>query len=108
MAPDIPEGLAIEPVWAVEATYGPDAPAKRPAVRVEHLSRIARLRDEGVIIEAGGYADWSGSLILVRAASEEAALEIIHSDVYWRSGVWSGARAKALGRVVRSEEVPKG
>ncbi len=107
MASEIPEGLAIEQVWAVEAGYGPDAAEKRPAVRREHLSRIARLRAEGVIIEAGGYADWSGSLILLRAPSEAAALEIIHSDAYWRSGVWSTARARSIGRVVRTDELPR-
>jgi len=107
MASEIPDGLAIEPIWVVEAAYAADAQEKRPAVRAEHLSRIGRLRDEDVIIEAGGYADWSGSLFLLRAPSEEAALAIIHADVYWRSGVWSDARARALGRVVRVEEMAK-
>jgi len=105
MTAELPEGIAIEPIWAVEATYAPDAPAKRPAVRREHLERMIRLRDEGVVVEVGGYADWSGSLILVRAASEAAALDVVHQDAYWRAGVWSDARARALGRAVRSEEL---
>ncbi len=108
MAADLPDGIAIEPVWAVEAAYAADAQEKRPAVRAEHLGRIAVLRAEGVIVEAGAYADWSGSLILLRAPSEEAALELIHSDVYWRSGVWSDARVRRLGRVVRSDEPESG
>ena len=107
MTSELPEGLAIEPIWVVEAAYAPDAPARRPAVRAEHLTRIARLRDEGVIVEAGGYADWSSALILLRAPTEEAALEIIHADVYWRSGVWSDAKARVLGRVIKVEEAPK-
>jgi uncharacterized protein YciI len=104
MASELPPGIEIEPVWAVEAAYAPDAPQKRPAVRAEHLARIAKLRAAGVIIEAGGYADWSGSLLLIRAASEEAALALIHDDVYWRTGVWSEATAKTLGRVATSGE----
>jgi uncharacterized protein len=107
MAGEVPEGLAIEPIWVVDATYAPDAPSKRPAVRAEHLARVARLRDEGVIIEAGGYADWSSALLLIRAPSEEAALDIIRADVYWRSGVWSDATARPLGRVVKTGELPK-
>ena len=44
MAGEIPDGLAIESTWAVEATYGPDAAQRRPAVRQEHLKRIGELR----------------------------------------------------------------
>jgi uncharacterized protein YciI len=105
MASELPEGIAIEQIWAVEATYAPDAPEKRPTVRAEHLTRMVGLRDRGVVIEVGGYADWSGSLILVRANSEEAALEVVRGDVYWSSGVWSDAKARPLGRAVRSEEL---
>ncbi len=105
MASELPEGIAIEPIWAIEATYAPDAQEKRPAVRAEHLTRLIELRGRGVVIEAGGYGDWSGSLILLRAPSEEAALEIIRSDVYWRSGVWSDVKVRQLGRAVRSEEL---
>ena len=53
----------------------------------------------------GGYADMSGSLFLVRAPDEAAALSILKADVYTRSGVWTGFRARALGRVVRREEL---
>ena len=89
MAEEIPEGLAIEPIWAIEATYGTDAAERRPAVRHEHLARIGRLRAAGTVIEAGGYADMSGSLLLVRAPDEAAALAIMRDDVYMRSGVWT-------------------
>jgi uncharacterized protein YciI len=107
MASELPAGIAIEPIWAVETTYAPDAREKRPAVRAEHLARLIELRDTGVIIEVGGYTDWSGSLLLIRAADEAAALDVVHEDVYWRTGVWSDARAKVLGRVVRSEELAR-
>ncbi len=104
MAPEIPEGLSIEQVWAIEATYAADAAERRPAVRAEHLARIGELRAAGVVVEAGAFADMSGSLILVRAQDEAAALEIAERDVYTRSGVWAGIRVRAFGRVVRSEE----
>jgi len=107
MAAELPDGIAIEPIWAVEADYAPDAPEKRPAVRTEHLLRMIELRDRGVIVEVGGFTDWSGSLILVRASSEEAALEIVKADVYWRSGVWSGAKVRQMGRAIHADELPK-
>jgi uncharacterized protein len=103
MAGEIPDGLAIESIWVVEATYGPDAAARRPAVRAEHLARIARLRDEGTIVEAGAFTDMSSSLVLVRAPSEEAALAVVQADVYFRSQVWTGFRVRAFGRVTRTD-----
>ena len=105
MAGEIPDGLAIERIWAVEATYGPDAAERRPAVRAEHLARIAQLRRARTIIEAGAYADMSASLVLLRAPTEEAALAVVQADVYVRSGVWTGFRVRAFGRVVALDEL---
>jgi uncharacterized protein YciI len=107
MAEEIPGGLAIESIWVVEAAYAPDAAERRPAVRSEHLARNARLRDAGTIVEAGGFADMSGSLLLVRAPSEAAARDVIEQDVYLRSGVWTSFRVRSLGRVVRRSELPE-
>ena len=55
---------------------------------------------EGRVIEGGGYADLSTSLILVRAASEAEAIAIVRDDVYLKAGVWTEVRARAFGRVV--------
>ena len=101
MAGEIPEGLEIEPIWVVEATLGPDAAERRAPVRSEHLARIAALRDAGAIVEAGAFADMSASLLLVRVPTQEEALALAQADVYFRSGVWTGLRIRALGRVVR-------
>ncbi len=103
---EIPEGLAIERIWVVEAAYGPDAAERRPAVRAEHLTRIDELRRKGTIVEAGAYADMSSSLLLVRTETEADAMDLIRADVYFRSGVWTEVRIKALGRVVRLDELP--
>jgi uncharacterized protein len=108
MAEEIPEGLAIETIWVVEAAYGPDAAERRTPVRSEHLARVARLRDAGTIVEVGGFADMSGSLILIRAETEQAALDVVEQDVYRRTGVWTGFRIRPLGRVVHQSEMPRG
>ena len=105
MASDIPEGLAIDTVWAVEASYAPDAAERRVPVRAEHLRHMAALRHAGTILEVGGYLDMSGSLALIRAADEAAAVAVLQDDVYFRSGVWTGFRVRKLGRVVRTEEL---
>lgn len=106
MSSEIPDGVALEPIFVIEATYAPDAAETRPAHRPVHLRRVAELRDAGVILEAGAYPDLSGSLLLVRAADADAALAIARDDVYLREGVWVEARVRPFVRVARPDEVP--
>jgi uncharacterized protein (DUF952 family)/uncharacterized protein YciI len=99
-ASDVPAGVSVERIYVVEATYSPDAERLRPAVRPEHLERIARLMADGRVIEAGGYLDLSTAVLLVRADDEEGALELFRDDVYFRAGVWTTMAARPFGRVV--------
>lgn len=99
-APDLPPGVRIEQVWLVEVAYTPSAPERRPMFRGEHLARIARLRAEGRIIEAGGAADFSKAVLLMRGANEAEVLAIIEADVYTAGGVWHDATIVGYGRVV--------
>jgi uncharacterized protein YciI len=108
MAGEIPPGLAIEAVWVAESTYAADAAERRAPVRSEHLARIGELRATGIIIEAGAFADMSGSLIVLRAADEASARAVLEADVYWRSGVWTAIRLRSLGRVIRTDELGPG
>ena len=89
----------LEPVWLVEATYAPDAAETRVPFRAEHIARLRELKRQGTVIEAGAFTDVSATLILVRAADEEAALDICRDDVYLRNGVWVELRARPFGRV---------
>jgi uncharacterized protein (DUF952 family)/uncharacterized protein YciI len=97
---DVPAGVRVETIYVVEATYGPEAERLRPAARPEHLGHIAELLRSGVLIEAGGYLDFSSALLLVRASSEEEALDLFRDDVYIRTGVWTDLLARGLGRVI--------
>ncbi len=98
----VPEGLEIETIFLVEVPYTPEARERRPAFRPAHLARIGRLIEEGVVIEAGGCADWSKAVLLIRAANEAEALALIEPDVYTSGGVWANPTATAFGRVVPS------
>jgi uncharacterized protein YciI len=89
----------IELVWLVEATYAPDAAETRVPFRAEHIARLRELKRQGIVVEAGAYADVSATLVLLRAADEEAALELCREDVYLRNGVWVELRARPFGRV---------
>ena len=107
MAQGIPDGLAIETIWVVEAALGPDAAERRAPVRTEHLRRLGDLRAAGVVIEAGAFADMSASLLLIRAATEDQAMAVVRDDVYTKVGVWVSFRARPLGRVARVDELPR-
>jgi uncharacterized protein len=108
MAGELPEGLAIERIWVVEAELAQDAAERREPVRAEHLARLGELRADGTVVEAGAFADMSASLLLLRVSTEEAALAVAQADVYFRSGVWTGFRIRALGRVIRTDEMTAG
>lgn len=93
---DVP---TLEPVWLVEASYVANAVEARAPFRPTHLARITELKDGGVMIEAGAYADVSASLFMLRAATEDEALEICRADVYWQNGIWVDLKARAFARV---------
>jgi uncharacterized protein YciI len=97
------DGVFVEQIWVIEAAYAPDAAERRPAVRPAHLARILELMAAGVMIEAGAFADMSGSLLFVRAATEEDALALARADVYWAAGVWTSVKARRFGRVVPAD-----
>ena len=61
----IPDGVRVETVYVVEISYTADAAEKRPAVRPEHLRRVAQLLADGTLVEAGGYLDFSSALLMV-------------------------------------------
>jgi len=94
-----PNSAAIEPVWLVEATYAPDAAESRIPFRSEHLARLGELKRRGIVVEAGAFSDVSASIVILRAADEQAALDLCSDDVYLRNGIWVELRARAFGRV---------
>lgn len=107
MTSEVPPNVAFESVFVIEATYAPDAAELRRPVRAEHLARLARLRDDGIILEGGAFADMSASMLIIRAPDEAAALAVARDDVYLRAGVWVELRARPFGRVIRPDEVVK-
>ncbi len=96
---DLPADISIEPVWLVEATYAPDAAETRVPFRAEHVQRAAERLASGTYVEVGAFADVSGSVLIVRADSEEAALALVRDDVYLQNGVWVELRARPFGRI---------
>jgi uncharacterized protein YciI len=99
---EIPEGVEIEHVWAIEADFAPDGEARRRPVRHAHLANLAQLMREGVVIAAGAVGNVESAFIVVRVADEAAARDLAERDVYWTSGAWSGIRIRPYGLVTLS------
>ncbi|MEO8208220.1 MAG: YciI family protein [Chloroflexota bacterium] len=97
----------IETVWHVEATYAPDGAEARIPFRAEHIARLQRLRADGIVIEAGAFADVSATVMIVRADSEAEAMAIARDDAYMRNGVWVEVRVRPFGRVRDGEISPE-
>ena len=89
----------LEPVWLVEATYVANAAEARTPFRPADLARTTELKVQGVVVEAGAYADASASLVMLRAATEDEALDLCRADVYWQNGIWVDLKAHAFARV---------
>ena len=89
----------IETVWHVQATYAPDAAETRVPFRAEHIARMRALKSAGIVIEVGAFLDVSATIAIVRAATQEAAIDLFRQDVYMRNGVWVEIRARPFGRV---------
>jgi uncharacterized protein YciI/uncharacterized tellurite resistance protein B-like protein len=97
---ELPDGVSIETVFLVEVPYTPEAAERRPALRPDHLSRVARLMREGRVIEAGGTLDFEKAVLLIRGADADEVLALIAEDVYTTGGVWHSPTVTPWGRVV--------
>lgn len=102
-ASELPAGARIEQIWLVEVPYTSEAPQLRPALRHAHLARMMRLKVQDRVIEVGGTADMSKSVLLMRAVSEDEIRALIAEDVYTTGGVWGAPTMVGYGRLVLGE-----
>lgn len=86
--------------YLVEAVYVKDAAEKRGPYRENHLERLGKLANEGVLVLAGALADLSASVFILAVESEDAAKAIVETDAYWKAGVWNDYSIRKMNRVV--------
>ena len=90
--------------YAIISTDVADSLAKRLAARPDHLARLATLKDEGRLFAAGphpaidsedpGAAGFSGSLVIARFDSLDAAQRWADDDPYITAGVYASVTVK--------------
>ncbi len=96
--------------YVIEGYDGQDVLAKRQAARPEHLARLHALRDEGRLLLAGpcpaidaedpGPAGFSGSLVVARFDSLEAARAWADADPYRAAGVYTRVDVRPFRKVL--------
>jgi uncharacterized protein YciI len=59
----------------------------RARVRPDHLAYLQSLVEEGTVVLAGPIGDGTGAMMVLRAASEEAAQRVVERDPYTAAGV---------------------
>lgn len=91
--------FSFRPGFLAEGIYAEDAVTKREPFRAEHMERIKKLIDEGAVEVAAGFDDLSGSMLVIKVETQEAAKAIVESDVYWKNGVWTDYRLRKVNIV---------
>jgi uncharacterized protein len=99
----------VSVLFAVIAKDGTDAaaPARRLAVRTQHLEGIRPLVEAGTVLLGGAILNDAGgmigSLMLMEAESEAAARALLERDVYVTGGVWAQYELHPFRIAVQSE-----
>lgn len=96
--------------YAIEGRDGADGSGKRGAARDAHLARLHALRDEGRLLVAGpcpaidaddpGPAGFSGSIVIARFESLEAARAWADADPYVAGGVYESVEVRPFRKVL--------
>ena len=70
-------------------TYCENAISKRTPFRDEHLNRLGKLKDEGILITLGPTQCTRYVFGIFQAKSSEELKILLEEDVYWREGIWT-------------------
>ncbi len=79
-------GLERFVLWG---TYCRNALEKREPYREEHLSRLSKLKDEGVLITLGPTKCSSYVFGIFEASNLDTVKKIVEEDIYWQKGIWT-------------------
>ncbi len=70
-------------------TYCENAIQKRKPFRDEHLSRLSKLKEEGILITLGPTKCTSYVFGIFESKDIDELRTIIQDDIYWKEGIWT-------------------
>jgi len=70
-------------------TYCQNAIAKRAPFRDEHLSRLGKLKEEGILITLGPTKCNKYVFGVFEASTIDDVKKLLEDDVYWKEQIWT-------------------
>ena len=70
-------------------TYCKNAISKRSPFRDEHLSRLSKLKEEGILITLGPTKCTRYVFGIFQASTIDEVKKLLEDDVYWKKGIWT-------------------
>ncbi len=75
--------------FVLYGTYCENAISKRTPFREEHLNRLAKLKEKGILITLGPTKCSRYVFGIFLAQSREELQILLEQDVYWKKGIWT-------------------
>ena len=69
--------------------YCENAISKRAPFRDEHLSRLSKLKEEGILITLGPTKCNRYVFGIFEASTIDEVKKLLEKDVYWKEGIWT-------------------
>ena len=70
-------------------TYCENAISKRTPFRDEHLTRLAKLMEKGILITLGPTKCTRYVFGIFKVKSREELKILLEEDIYWKEGIWT-------------------
>ena len=70
-------------------TYCKNAISKRAPFRDEHLSRLSKLKEEGILITLGPTKCTKYVFGIFEASTIDEVRKLLEDDIYWKEGIWT-------------------
>ncbi len=75
--------------FVLYGSYCKNAITKREPFRDEHLSRLRKLKEEGILITLGPTKCTSYVFGIFQASTIDELKKLLEEDVYWKEGIWT-------------------
>ncbi len=81
--------IDVMELFVLWGTYCEDAIEKRIPFRDEHLTRLSKLKEEGIVITLGPTKCTRYIFGIFNSENVESLRNILEDDVYWKEGIWT-------------------
>ena len=76
-------------LFVLWGTYCDNVHEKRAPFREEHLTRLSKLKEQGMLITLGPTKCTRYVFGIFKASSLETVRKLVKEDVYWKEGIWT-------------------